>query len=746
MSAVPQSKIENRPSTLLRAGQSTIGWLSVDQAAAVLHKTPRHVRRMCANGELEAVRLPATCPRSGDWLIDPACRPALRIAAGLPGGPALAGDELAGLTQSKRAAVLYRHRVLQEVESLLADKGPSEKTDTLKHYVDFHNATGDDPGAPGLSVSTLYNWRRRFKTHGIAGLVDARKYTRASTISPDAWRLFCGMYLRQAEPKIPRLWETVAAIARKKNWTWPSLRTIQWRVQTKLDPKIIAAGRTPKKFRDRCTPDVVRDWSLVFAMQCWVADHRNLDVLWPRYELKHKAWFWRRPWITAFLDARTWYVPSWTLCFEAANGDRVMAAFSRGVLAHGQPEHVYLDNGKDFRMKRFSGGRKNKIVEDIYVAPLLETLGIKSSFAIPFNAKAKVIEPWFKLMAECFDRTWPTYCGRSPQHRPEQLKAYRDKAGEYAASVMDADQFREITCGGLAQEAVDSLCLQPLASAFETWLNADYHLRTSPAAAAGGLSAVRAFSELRAPDFIARRPSESDLALLCQPSVAVSVAKNGVWVRAFGSFYWSDDLEPLRAASGRDGTRKIIYRLNPDDPSKICVFDRRDKFLCWATPYVGTGVHPLVSIADDPAESDRLGAVMEMSRAYSKRSREEISGLKRYANNVLLARSAEAAGELDKLDDFVPTKNTPLALKFGGEITRASRSAPAARSPSPAPSAAELLATGTDDISAECPGAPGRSAISPLDYLTDDGASKQGRAAPRRGRARKFFAQPPDPA
>jgi putative transposase len=124
-----------------------------------------------------------------------------------------------------------------------------------------------------------------------------------------------------------------------------------------------------------------------------------------------------------------------------------MATLVRGIIAHGSPDVVYLDNGKDFRMRKFSGGRPRKdegnIVDEHRVKPLLETLGIRPTFANPYNAKAKPIEPWFKLFAEWFSKTWETYIGNKPERRPEHFKELHGRAEEFARKGYTLESFRQ---------------------------------------------------------------------------------------------------------------------------------------------------------------------------------------------------------------------------------------------------------------------------------------------------------------
>ena len=703
---------ESRPPAEVAGGGAR--WLNVAQAAEALGLTERHIRRLCLGGRLHAVRLK---DGRNDWLVDPACKAELAVAAGLDGSLALAGDALAGLTASKRQEICRRLAIVRGYKAALAQKLESVG------LVEFRAAWVEawrlaHPDEKCFTALTLYRWTAALEARGIIGLLDRRRYSGPAKCAPEAWVFFSGMYLSPNQPSIPACYERVAALAATDGWDWPSLRTVQAWTLKKLDPKLVALGREPKKHRDRCLPYVKRDWSQVAAMACWVGDHRQFDVFLPhQVEVKDSRgrkslqWKWHRPWLTMFMDARSWMPAAWTISFDSPTGDRVMGTFLRGVMAHGKPEHLYLDNGKDYRMYRFAGGRRRpagkgeRIVAEQHVKPILESLEVDVTWAIPYNAKAKTIESFFSIVSERFDKAWPTYVGNSPARRPEELKKLKDRAAEMQAAGYSLEAFQH---------------------AFESWLTRDYALRKSPAQAAGGLSPLRAFCELRSPDFKAVIPPEADLSLLLMPSRAVTVTQNGVWVRDFLQFYWSDALEDRRGASGRDRGRKVVYRYSPDDPSRIYVFDAvTGKFLAVATPYIGGGMNPLA--APGSRDAEKLSGQLALRRRIARRQGEDLRGLRGAAQNLLLAASRQGAETLGILDDprSIRLPRRPRVLRLSGELSRASQAGQAAVGrplSGPAVGVLELLARAQNDEAQE----PIAAAPGVLDLLAQLEESEDG--------------------
>lgn len=679
------------------------GWLLAAEAAPHLGQTARSIRRRCAAGLLTSIRV------GNQWYVNPDAHPALKIAVGnFSTGPAAAGTHLANLSAVQRKQAFERLEMIKNFLQALEHKPASMTLGEFQaRWVETFNALNP---ARRTSRTSLWRWLKAYQGKGVIGLVDRRGgYRKPAEFSPEAKEFCLGLYLSQHNPSIPYIYTIASGQAREHGWLLPGLRTVQRFLRERTDPKLIAAGRDPKRFRDRCIPHIKRDWTLVAAMEAWVADHRQFDVLIPRVtwnrQTRREEIHWYRPWLTMYLDCRSWMPVGWIIEFDSPDADRVMGAFANGVAACGAPEHGIMDNGKDFRAHDFAGGRIRKVRKGAkllnvkHVTPMLEALGVQAHWAIPYNAKAKVVEPFFGIMAEQFDKLWPTYCGRSPDHKPEKLKGLR--GGRVDLEKLNIDIFRR---------------------AFAKWVQI-YSLAPSPAKAAGGRSPLRAIAELRQPGYQPIRPAAETLALLQTRSRRIRVEQNGVWVAAFQRHYFADELESRRAASGRDISRHVAYRYRPGSPDGVWVFDfRTDKFICYATPYVGDGVHPLAS---DEADRAQLAEAMAIQRGIARRTNAEVRRLKRSAAEVLLAAYADGLAARGALDDpkTIQAPAAPVIKLIGdGEMDRAAQAGRRKRETAGRRETASafLSATGTTDE--RPPLGPGdmRRAADPLEALSAD--------------------------
>ena len=82
------------------------------------------------------------------------------------------------------------------------------------------------------------------------------------------------------------------------------------------------------------------------------------------------------------------------------------------------PKVVYQDNCRAFRAKYFTD---EKGFSELRFNGLYSKLGIETVFARPYNARAKVIERFFKEFQEGFEKLLPSYIGSSIQNKPAYM-------------------------------------------------------------------------------------------------------------------------------------------------------------------------------------------------------------------------------------------------------------------------------------------------------------------------------------
>lgn len=111
---------------------------------------------------------------------------------------------------------------------------------------------------------------------------------------------------------------------------------------------------------------------------------------------------------------------------ESPNSDIVLCSFGLGVEHFGIPNGVRLDNGKDYKARDMFYPKGHYLVseedEKMISSSLAANLQIEVTYVIPYNAKAKPIERFFRTAESQFGKMFPSYAGSDAKHRPENLK------------------------------------------------------------------------------------------------------------------------------------------------------------------------------------------------------------------------------------------------------------------------------------------------------------------------------------
>lgn len=170
-----------------------------------------------------------------------------------------------------------------------------------------------------------------------------------------------------------------------------------------------------KALKEQVIPHIKRDVSKIEVGEVLVADGKrlNFQVINP---------FTRKPCratLIGFLDWKSTALVGYEIMIEE-NTQNIASALRNAILNLGKiPKFVYLDNGRAFRDKYFMGSAK---FDEIGLKGIYEKLGIKTVFANPYNARAKVIERFFLEMQESFEKLLPSYIGTNIENKPARLR------------------------------------------------------------------------------------------------------------------------------------------------------------------------------------------------------------------------------------------------------------------------------------------------------------------------------------
>lgn len=409
--------------------------------------------------------------------------------------------------------------------------------------------------ARGLVVAprALQRYRRRLGRDGNVDRRGRRPDAASAPADPAAWELFKSLWLAPQRRTVALCWDIVRIEAQRHGWDWPALRTIQGRVRAELPPFYADYYRVgPQAWARRHAQRIERDLSAVRANERWVGDHARLDFL----ALADDRPI--RPWLTAFQDQRSRLITGWQIT-AGPDSDTIIHAFRHGVLAHGAPLEVTLDNGRDYRAAGFSGGKARRVDDTKHKClSVLGRLDVTVRWCLPYEPGSKCIESWFATLHERFDKLYDSYCGRDPQHRPEDL-------------------YERLRAGG-----VDLPTLDQVRADFAHYLEA-FHRRPHSGDGMDGLCPADAFAQC---DPIPRRTAPREiLDELLKRTIKVTVGRRGV--RHNGVYYGQAEprLWPLRG-------QEVLIAVDPDQAEFVDVRDLAGRPICRAYEQRLRGVDP----------------------------------------------------------------------------------------------------------------------------------------------------------
>lgn len=178
--------------------------------------------------------------------------------------------------------------------------------------------------------------------------------------------------------------------------------------------KWVLARDGEKALSDKVEPYIKRDVSLLGVGDILVADGHKLafNVINPFTGKPTRAT------LVGFLDWKSTALVGYEIMLEE-NTQSIASALRNAIINLDKiPKIVYQDNGRAFRAKYFTD---DKGFTELGFNGLYSKLGIETVFARPYNARAKVIERFFKEFQEGFEKLLPSYIGSSIDNKPAYL-------------------------------------------------------------------------------------------------------------------------------------------------------------------------------------------------------------------------------------------------------------------------------------------------------------------------------------
>lgn len=470
---------------------------------------------------------------------------------------------------------------------------------------------------------------------------------------PDWWDTLKSDYLRPAKRSFAVCYRAACKLAEAKGWVTLPERTARRRFEDEVSRFTITLCRDGLDALKRLYPPQVRDKSALRPLEVVNADFHKFDVFveWPRERGQTEDPYIGRPQMVAFQDVYSGRILSWRID-QTPNALAVQLAAGDMIEAWGIPEHVLLDNGREFAAKSLTGGAPTRFrfkVREDDVPGLFVSLGCDIHWATPYAGQSKPIERAFRDMCDAIakdPRFDGAYTGNSPMAKPE----------DYGSRAVPLEQFLAVLADGIEEH------------------NTRANRRSEVAM---GRSFAEVFDEAYATAPI-RKATEAQRRLwLLGAEKLRADARTGV-VRFMGNEYWDGWM-------GEIAGQPLIARFDPAD--------------LWSGLHLYTAEN--VYLGHAPAKAKVGFLDMEEARAHAKARRDWMNAEKAAAKAHRRFTASQIGTDLDSLPPAAPgaaPEAKVVRAVFGAAPDR--RAVPVAP---PTPDQAQAHAAVVADLSARRP-------------------------------------------
>ena len=274
-----------------------------------------------------------------------------------------------------------------------------------------------------ISRGTLHRWKNTLNgTEDYSKLIPQYKYAKVdeyrTCLTDEEIKIFMGLLLHPNRICIGKAIALTKYKLKEQGQSYiPADITFRkyanWFKKNNYD-KWVLARDGEKALSDKVEPYIKRDASLLEVGDVLVADGHKLafNVINP---FTGKA---SRATLVCFLDWKSTALVGYEIMLEE-NTQCIASALRNAIINLDMiPKIVYQDNGRAFRAKYFTD---DKGFTELGFRGLYSKLGIETVFARPYNARAKVIERFFKEFQEGFEKLLPSYVGSSISNKPAYL-------------------------------------------------------------------------------------------------------------------------------------------------------------------------------------------------------------------------------------------------------------------------------------------------------------------------------------
>ena len=289
-----------------------------------------------------------------------------------------------------------------------------------------------------VSHKTVKKWAKTLEAAGNVSYPTAllpQPRATVSSLPPEVMASLIGLFRLHTDPRTLFIHNSLLV-------EHPQTYTISYRSLCRLitqlqSDRVLSQVKGPTSFKNLAKAHVLRINDNV-PLAHLVSDARDLDFFVRSFTPLHHDSSYRvliRPRITFWADVATGLIAGYGLGLSE-NTHIVAASLGRSILSWGTPERITTDNGSAYqnyqsdpyyflnhRKKGSAPYQKAKALIESGQQGFYRQVGIQQiTYSIPGNPESKTIEALWNIIFEDFERAHASFCGKSPERRPEPMQ------------------------------------------------------------------------------------------------------------------------------------------------------------------------------------------------------------------------------------------------------------------------------------------------------------------------------------
>ena len=319
----------------------------------------------------------------------------------------------------------YRANIVAALQKLRKKYLTKKEADTV--FLDLYNSGLYLPKAynfiGSISIGTLHRWVRAFEKHESTECLQPKyKWSKQgeynSILNDEMKNILLTLLLHPSKYNYGKAIKLTKEILIKRGYeNLPSdisFKRFAEHFRKNNYAEWVLKREGMKAYHDKVEPYIERDISKIEVGDILVADGHvlNFQIINPFTGKPTRAT------LVGFLDWKSTALVGYEIMMTEST-QCIASALRNAIINLGMiPKVVYQDNGKAFKSRFF----QNVDFEEEGFNGVYANLNIHSVFAKPYNARAKVIERFFKEFQEEFEKMMPSYIGTSIENKPAWLK------------------------------------------------------------------------------------------------------------------------------------------------------------------------------------------------------------------------------------------------------------------------------------------------------------------------------------